>query len=45
MDFLGSVKLSEVESVQQQVVDIVRKLEDIGQITVHAANETEQMVS
>jgi flagellar motor switch protein FliG len=45
MDFLGAVKLSEVESIQQQIVDIVRKLEDAGQITVHAANETEQMVS
>ena len=45
MDFLGAVKLSEVEAIQQQIVDIVRKLEDAGQITVHAANETEQMVT
>src|SRR5687768_12231189 len=45
MDFLGAVKLSEVESVQQQVVDIVRKLEDAGQLVVHAATEAEQMVS
>jgi flagellar motor switch protein FliG len=45
IDFLGAVKLSEVEAVQQQIVDIVRKLEDAGQITVHAANETEQMVT
>jgi flagellar motor switch protein FliG len=45
MDFLGAVKLSEVEQIQQQIVDIVRKLEDAGQITVHAAEETEQMVT
>ncbi|MEX2173281.1 MAG: flagellar motor switch protein FliG [Pirellulaceae bacterium] len=45
MDFLGAVKLSEVEAVQQQIVDIVRKLEDAGQIVVHAANESEQMVT
>ena len=45
MDFLGAVKLSEVEAVQQQIVDIVRKLEDAGQIVVHAAQETEQMVT
>ncbi len=45
IDFLGAVKLSEVEAVQQQIVDIVRKLEDAGQITVHAAQETEQMVT
>jgi len=35
MEFLGSVKLSEVEAMQQQIVDVVRKLEDAGQITVH----------
>ena len=45
MDFLGAVKLSEVETVQQQIVDIVRKLEDAGQIVVHAVQETEQMVT
>jgi flagellar motor switch protein FliG len=45
MDYKGSVKLSEVEQVQQQVVDIVRRLEDAGEITVHAADESEQMVS
>ena len=45
MDFLGAVKLSEVEAVQQLVVDIVRKLEDTGLLTVQTANENEQMVS
>jgi flagellar motor switch protein FliG len=45
MEYLGSVRLSEVEQVQQQIVDIVRKLEDAGEITVHAANEAEQMIS
>jgi flagellar motor switch protein FliG len=45
MEFRGAVKLSDVEAVQQQIVDIVRKLEDAGQITVHAASEAEQMVS
>ncbi|MEM6691693.1 MAG: flagellar motor switch protein FliG [Planctomycetota bacterium] len=33
IDYLGSVKLSEVESVQQQIVDVVRHLEDAGEIT------------
>jgi flagellar motor switch protein FliG len=45
MEYLGSVKLSEVEAVQQQIVDIVRRLEDAGEITVHAANESEQMIT
>ena len=45
MEYLGAVRLSEVEQVQQQIVDVVRKLEDAGEITVHAANEAEQMIS
>jgi flagellar motor switch protein FliG len=45
MEYLGAVRLSEVEQVQQQIVDVVRKLEDAGEITVHAASEAEQMIS
>jgi flagellar motor switch protein FliG len=45
MDYLGSVRLTEVEQVQQQIVDIVRRLEDAGEITVHSADESEQMIS
>jgi flagellar motor switch protein FliG len=45
MEYLGPVKLSEVEAVQQQIVDIVRRLEDAGEITVHAADESEQMIT
>jgi flagellar motor switch protein FliG len=45
MEYLGAVKLTEVEQVQQQIVDIVRRLEDAGEITVHAADESEQMIS
>jgi flagellar motor switch protein FliG len=45
MEYLGAVKLSEVEAVQQQIVDIVRRLEDAGEITVHSAAESEQMIT
>jgi flagellar motor switch protein FliG len=45
MEYLGAVKLSEVEAVQQQIVDIVRRLEDAGEITVHAADESEQLIT
>jgi flagellar motor switch protein FliG len=45
MEYLGAVKLSEVEAVQQQIVDIVRRLEDAGEIVVHAADESEQLIS
>jgi flagellar motor switch protein FliG len=44
MDFLGPVRSSEVEKVQQQIVDIVRSLEDSGQITVHVSEEAEEFV-
>ena len=33
MEYLGPVRLSNVEQVQQQIVDIVRRLEDAGEIT------------
>jgi len=42
--YLGAVKLSAVEQVQQQVVDIVRKLEDMGEITRQGAEE-DQLVN
>jgi flagellar motor switch protein FliG len=44
MDYLGPVKRSAVEQMQQQVVDIVRRLEDGGEITVSAGEEVEEMV-
>ena len=44
MEFLGSVRLSEVEQVQQQIVDVVRKLEDAGEITVHQNAEAEELI-
>ncbi|MEQ8784689.1 MAG: flagellar motor switch protein FliG [Pirellulaceae bacterium] len=44
MDYLGPVRLSEVESVQQQIVDIVRRLEDAGEITTHGEDENEEFI-
>jgi flagellar motor switch protein FliG len=45
MSFLGSVKLSEVESVQQKIVDTVRALEDSGEIARPTGNEEEEYVT
>ena len=45
MGFLGKVKLSEVEAMQQRIVDVVRGLEDSGQIARPSANGTEEFVS
>jgi flagellar motor switch protein FliG len=44
MDYLGPVKLSSVEQAQQQIVDIVRRLEDSGEIAIEAGDEAEQLV-
>jgi flagellar motor switch protein FliG len=44
MGYLGPVKLSEVEAVQQQIVDTIRRLEDTGEITV-SAGEEEKMIA
>lgn len=44
MDFLGSVRLSDVEAVQQQIVDTVRRLEDSGEIVV-ASGGGDQFIS
>jgi flagellar motor switch protein FliG len=34
MEFLGPVRLSDVEEVQLRVVQTVRQLEEVGQVTV-----------
>jgi flagellar motor switch protein FliG len=44
MDYLGPARLSDVEQMQQQIVDVVRRLEDLGEITTHAAEEDVQFV-
>jgi flagellar motor switch protein FliG len=45
MEFLGSVRQSEVETIQQQIVDIVRHLEDQGEISRATDDENEQFVN
>jgi flagellar motor switch protein FliG len=44
MEYLGPVRLAEVESVQQQIVDVVRKLEDTGEISVNSGTSEEQYI-
>jgi flagellar motor switch protein FliG len=45
MEYLGPVRLSTVEQVQQQIVDIVRRLEDAGEISLQANEEAEELIS
>jgi flagellar motor switch protein FliG len=44
MEYLGPVRASNVEQVQQQIVDIIRRLEDVGEITIQAGEEEERFV-
>ncbi len=44
MEYLGPVRLSNVEQMQQQIVDVIRRIEDLGEITTHAAEEDVQFI-
>ncbi|MDR0706796.1 MAG: flagellar motor switch protein FliG [Treponema sp.] len=41
MEFMGPVRLKDVEEAQQKIVSIIRKLEDSGEIVVARAGEDE----
>jgi flagellar motor switch protein FliG len=43
-EFLGAVRLSDVETTQQQIVDVVRRLEDAGEISVSSNSAEEQYI-
>lgn len=45
MEYLGAVRLSDVEAMQQQIVDTVRRLEESGEIVVQTAGAGEQLIS
>jgi flagellar motor switch protein FliG len=44
MQYLGAVKLSAVEAKQQEIVDVVRRLEDSGEIEIATGAEEEELV-
>lgn len=44
MEFMGPVRLKDVEDCQQKIVNIIRKLEDAGEIVVARAGEEELVV-
>ena len=44
MEYLGPVRASNVEQVQQQIVDIIRRLEDATEITIHGDEEEERFI-
>jgi flagellar motor switch protein FliG len=45
MEYMGPVRVSDVESAQQRVVDIVRRLEESGDVVIEGrGGDAEQMV-
>ncbi|MFN3821714.1 MAG: FliG C-terminal domain-containing protein, partial [bacterium] len=44
LEYMGAVRLREVEEVQQKIVDIVRRLEEDGEIVISRRTQEEQLV-
>jgi flagellar motor switch protein FliG len=44
MEYLGPVKRSAVEGKQQEIVDVIRRLEDSGEIEISSGDEEEELV-
>ncbi len=44
MEFMGPVRISDVESAQQRIVDIVRRLEESGDVMIQGRGESEMIV-
>lgn len=45
MEFLGPVRVSDVEDMQQQIVDTVRRLEDSGEIVVASGGDGDAFIT
>jgi len=44
MEFMGPVRLSDVEQAQQRIVDIVRRLEETGEVIISGRGGDDNMV-
>ena len=44
MQFMGPVKVSDVESAQQRIVDVVRRLEEAGEVVVQGRGGDEELI-
>lgn len=44
MEFMGPVRISDVEAAQQQIVEVVRKLEEEGQLIIEGRGGAEEIV-
>ncbi len=44
MEYMGPVRLSDVEAAQQKIVDVVRRLEDAGEIVLQGRGDADAVV-
>jgi flagellar motor switch protein FliG len=44
MEYMGPVRLSDVEAAQQRIVDVVRRLEDAGDIIISGRGDDDLVV-
>jgi flagellar motor switch protein FliG len=44
MEFMGPVRVSDVETAQQRIVDIVRRLEEAGDVMIEGRGGDGEMV-
>ncbi len=44
MEYMGPVRLSDVEAAQQRIVDVVRRLEDAGELIISGRGGEKEMV-
>ncbi len=45
MEFMGPVRVSDVEAAQQRIVDIVRRLEETGEIMISGRGDSTEMIA
>ena len=45
MQFMGPVRVSDVEAAQQRIVDIVRRFEDAGEIIISGRGGEKEMIA
>ena len=44
MEFMGPVRVSDVESAQQKIVDVVRRLEDAGEVIISGRGGEKELI-
>jgi len=44
MEYMGPVRVSDVEAAQQKIVDVVRRLEDAGELIISGRGGEKEMI-